>query len=38
MCGEAAPQLALELIERALMPASRVVKTVERGAIIPALS
>jgi hypothetical protein len=36
MCGDAAPQVALELIERALAPASRTVKTVERGAIILA--
>jgi S-adenosylmethionine decarboxylase len=35
MCGDAAPQLALEVIERALAPASRIVKTIERGA--PAL-
>jgi S-adenosylmethionine decarboxylase len=38
MCGDAAPQLALDVIERALAPASRTVKTVERGAIIPALA
>jgi S-adenosylmethionine decarboxylase len=38
MCGDAAPQLALDVVERALAPASRAVKTVERGAIIPALA
>jgi S-adenosylmethionine decarboxylase len=38
MCGDATPQLALDVIERALAPASRTVKTVERGAIIPALA
>jgi S-adenosylmethionine decarboxylase len=32
MCGDAAPQLALDVIERALAPASRIVKTIERGA------
>jgi S-adenosylmethionine decarboxylase len=32
MCGEAAPQLALDVIERALAPASRVVRTIARGA------
>lgn len=36
MCGAAAPQLALDVIERALNPASRAVRTVERGAMIPA--
>jgi S-adenosylmethionine decarboxylase len=32
MCGDAAPQLALDIIERALEPASRVVQTIARGA------
>ncbi|MDB5756157.1 MAG: speD [Massilia sp.] len=32
MCGDSAPQLALEVIECALAPASRIVKTIERGA------
>lgn len=32
MCGEAQPQLALQVIELALKPASRVVQTIERGA------
>jgi S-adenosylmethionine decarboxylase len=36
MCGDAAPQLALALIERALAPASQSVRTIERGAMIPA--
>ncbi|WP_020655174.1 adenosylmethionine decarboxylase [Massilia niastensis] len=31
MCGEARPQRALELIEEALRPATRTVRTVERG-------
>ena len=31
MCGAAQPLLALELIERALSPASRTVRTMERG-------
>jgi S-adenosylmethionine decarboxylase len=31
MCGDAAPQLALDVIERALAPGSRVVRTIERG-------
>ena len=31
MCGAAQPLLALDLIERALSPASRTVRTVERG-------
>jgi S-adenosylmethionine decarboxylase len=34
MCGDAAPNLALDLIERALQPAQREVKTIERGAAI----
>jgi S-adenosylmethionine decarboxylase len=32
MCGDAAPQLALDVIERALRPASRIVQTIGRGA------
>lgn len=36
MCGDAAPQLALDVIERALRPASRVIQTIARGAIIGA--
>jgi S-adenosylmethionine decarboxylase len=32
MCGDAAPQLALDVIERALSPGWRVVQTIERGA------
>jgi len=32
MCGVARPQLALDVIERALRPESRVVQTIERGA------
>ena len=32
MCGAAEPELALEVIERALRPVSRIVKTIERGA------
>ena len=32
MCGDAAPQLALDVIERALEPASRIVQTIARGA------
>ena len=32
MCGDAQPQLALQVIELALKPASRVVQTIERGA------
>ena len=35
MCGEAQPKLALDLIERALEPASSVVQTIERGAAVP---
>ncbi|TFW29539.1 adenosylmethionine decarboxylase [Massilia horti] len=31
MCGSAQPERALELIEQALQPASRMVKTIERG-------
>ena len=31
MCGDAQPQLALELIEAGLRPQSRSVRTVERG-------
>jgi S-adenosylmethionine decarboxylase len=31
MCGDAAPQLALDVIEHALAPSSRVVRTIERG-------
>jgi S-adenosylmethionine decarboxylase len=31
MCGDAAPQLALDVIESALAPASRVVRTIARG-------
>ena len=37
MCGDAAPQLALDLIERALKPASSIVQNIARGgAVIPA--
>jgi S-adenosylmethionine decarboxylase len=32
MCGDAAPQLALDVIERALRPSSRIVQTIARGA------
>ncbi len=32
MCGAAQPQLALQVIERALEPQSRVVQTIARGA------
>ncbi len=35
MCGDAAPPLALDVIERALRPSSRVVQTMERGAAGP---
>jgi S-adenosylmethionine decarboxylase len=31
MCGDAAPQLALDVIEQALRPASRIVQTIARG-------
>lgn len=31
MCGEAQPQLALQVIENALQPESRVVRTIARG-------
>ena len=31
MCGDAAPQLALDVIERALAPGSRVIRTIARG-------
>jgi S-adenosylmethionine decarboxylase len=31
MCGDAAPQLALDVIERALRPAARSVQTIARG-------
>ncbi|MEH6437573.1 adenosylmethionine decarboxylase [Massilia sp. DD77] len=31
MCGEAQPLRALDIIERALSPATRTVRTVERG-------
>lgn len=33
MCGDAAPQVALDVIERALAPASRVVQTIARGSL-----
>ena len=33
MCGDAQPQLALQLIEQALQPQSRVVQTIARGAL-----
>ncbi|MFB9242498.1 adenosylmethionine decarboxylase [Massilia antarctica] len=39
MCGDAQPQLALQVIEQALKPASRVVQTIERGVattVVPA--
>ena len=32
MCGDATPELALDVIERALQPASRIVQTIARGA------
>ena len=32
MCGDAQPQLALQVIESALQPKSRIVQTIERGA------
>jgi S-adenosylmethionine decarboxylase len=32
MCGEAEPQFALDVIEQALRPQSRVVQTIARGA------
>jgi S-adenosylmethionine decarboxylase len=32
MCGDAAPQLGLDVIERALRPGWRIVQTIERGA------
>jgi S-adenosylmethionine decarboxylase len=32
MCGEAQPMLALQVIEQALQPQSRVVQTIARGA------
>jgi S-adenosylmethionine decarboxylase len=35
MCGEAQPKLALDVIERALGPASSIVQTIARGAAIP---
>ncbi len=34
MCGRAAPSLALEVIERALQPGQREIKTIQRG--VPA--
>ena len=41
MCGDAQPQLALELIERALKPASSIVQNIARGGAVvrhPALA
>ncbi|MDL2354298.1 MAG: adenosylmethionine decarboxylase [Pseudomonadota bacterium] len=35
MCGDAAPQLALDVIERALAPSARSVQTISRGAAGP---
>ncbi|MES2130393.1 MAG: adenosylmethionine decarboxylase [Pseudomonadota bacterium] len=37
MCGEAMPQRALDVIEQALHPESRVVQTIARGAPAPKL-
>jgi S-adenosylmethionine decarboxylase len=37
MCGDAQPRLALDIIERALSPASSIVQSIARGgAIVPA--
>lgn len=33
MCGDAQPQLALQVMELAFKPASRVVQTIERGVV-----
>ncbi len=33
MCGDAQPQLALDVIEHALQPASRIVQTIARGGV-----
>ena len=35
MCGNAQPQLALQVIEHALRPASRIVQTIARGGASP---
>ncbi len=35
MCGSAQPQLALDVIEHALQPASRIVQTIARGGASP---
>ena len=35
MCGDAHPQLALDLIERALKATSRIVQTIDRGGAVP---
>lgn len=35
MCGDAQPQLALQVIEHALRPQSRIVQTIARGAESP---
>ena len=35
MCGEAQPQLALAIIERALAPQSKTVQTIARGGAAP---
>ena len=35
MCGDAHPKLALEVIERALTPASSIVQTIVRGSAVP---
>jgi S-adenosylmethionine decarboxylase len=34
MCGDAAPKLAMDVIERALGPASHTIRTIERGSVI----
>ncbi len=35
MCGDAQPKLALDVIERALQPASSIVQTIARGGAVP---
>ena len=35
MCGEALPKLALDVIELALKPTSRIVQTIARGDAVP---
>jgi S-adenosylmethionine decarboxylase len=35
MCGDARPKLALDVVERALGPASSIVQTIARGGAVP---